>query len=72
MTDVPFLVFRKGFTEGTYGSSPDGAKVIGRSRKGEKLNRRNIQHSDGAKYMSYIKVAMLWLEHLMNLFKIFQ
>lgn len=72
MTDVPFLVFRKGFTEGTYGSSPDGAKVIGRSRKGEKLNKRNIQHSDGAKYMSYIKVAMLWLEHLMNLFKIFQ
>ncbi|XP_009792926.1 uncharacterized protein [Nicotiana sylvestris] len=62
-------ILRKGFTEGTYGSSPDGAKVIGRSRKGEKLNRRNIQHSDGAKYMSYIKVSREHYQRVKNSMK---
>ncbi|XP_070052021.1 uncharacterized protein [Nicotiana tomentosiformis] len=62
-------ILRKGFTEGTYGSSPDGAKVIGRSRKGEKLNKRNIQHSDGAKYMSYIKVSREHYQRVKNSMK---
>ncbi|WMV17707.1 hypothetical protein MTR67_011092 [Solanum verrucosum] len=60
---------RKGLTEGTYGSSPDGAKMAARSRKGEKLNKRNIQHSDGAKYMSYIKVSREHYQRVKNSMK---
>lgn len=28
--------------------------------KGDKIRKRNIYHSDGAKYMSYLKVRFLW------------
>ncbi|XP_060194918.1 uncharacterized protein LOC132624107 isoform X2 [Lycium barbarum] len=62
-------ITRKGFMEGTYGSSPDGAKMAARSRKGEKLNKRNIQHSDGAKYMSYIKVSREHYQRVKNSMK---
>lgn len=62
-------ILRKGFTEGTYGSSPDGAKMAARSRKGEKLNKRNIQHNDGAKYMSYIKVSREHYQRVKNSMK---
>ncbi|KAL3379047.1 hypothetical protein AABB24_004791 [Solanum stoloniferum] len=62
-------ILRKGLTEGTYGSSPDGAKMAARSRKGEKLNKRNIQHSDGAKYMSYIKVSREHYQRVKNSMK---
>lgn len=62
-------ILRKGFTEGTCGSSPDGAKMTARSRKGEKLNKCNIQHSDGAKYMSYIKVSREHYQRVKNSMK---
>ena len=29
-----------------------------RPGKGDKVNKRNIHHSDGAKYMSYLKVGI--------------
>jgi len=28
--------------------------------QGDKIHKRNIYHSDGAKYMSYLKVRFLW------------
>lgn len=37
--------------------SDDGMKVVVKSKKGEKLQKHNIQLGDGAKYMSYIKVV---------------
>ncbi|MCD9645705.1 hypothetical protein HAX54_034842 [Datura stramonium] len=43
--------------------------MAARSRKGEKLNKRNIQHSDGAKYMSYIKVSREHYQRVKNSMK---
>ncbi|XP_059669913.1 uncharacterized protein LOC132315599 isoform X2 [Cornus florida] len=40
-----------------YENSSDGLKVVARPRKGEKLHKQNIYCSDGAKYMSYIKIS---------------
>ncbi|KAL2529317.1 hypothetical protein Fot_21918 [Forsythia ovata] len=37
--------------------SSNSLKAVERPKKGEKLQKRNIQHGDGAKYMSYIKVS---------------
>ncbi|CAN4079039.1 unnamed protein product [Withania somnifera] len=62
-------IFRKGFMEGTYGSSPDGVKMAARPRKGEKLNKSNIQQNDGAKYMSYIKVSREHYQRVKNSMK---
>lgn len=39
--------------------TPDGALNAGaRSKKGDNLHKRNIYSSDGAKYMSYVKVGV--------------
>ncbi|GFY85147.1 hypothetical protein Acr_03g0019210 [Actinidia rufa] len=49
---------RKGFMKDIYDNSLTGRlKVVARPRKGEKLQKENIQHGDGSKYMSYIKVS---------------
>ncbi|CAL5368723.1 unnamed protein product [Camellia sinensis] len=48
---------RKGFMEDKYDNLPAALKVMARPTKGEKLHKRNIQCSDGSKYMSYIKVS---------------
>ncbi|CAN6703006.1 unnamed protein product [Malus baccata var. baccata] len=38
--------------------TPDGALNAGaRSKKGDNLHKRNIHSSDGAKYMSYVKIS---------------
>ncbi|CAA2991758.1 Hypothetical predicted protein [Olea europaea subsp. europaea] len=47
---------RQGFLDKNHDSS-NGLKAVERPKKGEKLQNRNIQHGDGAKYMSYIKVS---------------
>lgn len=41
----------------------DGLNVVPRKRKGEKIQKRNVQSGDGAKYMSYIKVIHLICLH---------
>ena len=51
------VVCRKGFMEDKYDNLPAALKVMERPTKGEKLHKRNIQCSDGSKYMSYIKVV---------------
>ena len=39
-------------------TAPDYALTVeARSRKGDKIQKRNIQQCDGAKYMSYFKVS---------------
>ncbi|PIN24228.1 hypothetical protein CDL12_03049 [Handroanthus impetiginosus] len=49
---------RRDFLDKISDNSSRGLKVATTvPRKGEKLHKRNIQHSDGAKYMSYIKVS---------------
>ncbi|KAL9162793.1 hypothetical protein ABFS82_06G000900 [Erythranthe guttata] len=49
---------RKEFWKKLSDNCSSGLNVVAAvSRKGEKLHKRNIQHSDGAKYMSYIKVS---------------
>ncbi|KAL3526245.1 hypothetical protein ACH5RR_010901 [Cinchona calisaya] len=48
---------RKGFSDSTLNNSSDGMKVVAKLKNGEKLQKRNIQLGDGAKYMSYIKVS---------------
>lgn len=48
---------RKGLMEDIHDNASDGLKVVARKRKGEKIQKRNVQSGDGAKYMSYIKVS---------------
>ncbi|KAL8134496.1 hypothetical protein AgCh_009500 [Apium graveolens] len=48
---------RKGFMEDIHDKTLDGLKMVARKRKGEKIQKRNVQSGDGAKYMSYIKVS---------------
>ncbi|KAL6508126.1 hypothetical protein OROHE_021668 [Orobanche hederae] len=49
---------RNGFLKTVSDNSSIGLKVVAAiSKKGEHLHKRNIQHTDGAKYMSYIKVS---------------
>ncbi|XP_027153090.1 uncharacterized protein LOC113753191 isoform X1 [Coffea eugenioides] len=48
---------RKGFSDSNLNNSSDGLKGIAKPKKVEKLQKRNIQFGDGAKYMSYIKVS---------------
>ncbi|GFQ01125.1 nuclear factor related to kappa-b-binding protein [Phtheirospermum japonicum] len=49
---------RNGFLKKISDNPSSGLKVVGAvSKKGEQLHKRNIQHTDGAKYMSYIKVS---------------
>lgn len=45
--------------EDFHDDASDGLKVVARKRKGEKIQMRNVQSGDGAKYMSYIKVSNL-------------
>ena len=56
--------YRKGFSDSNLNNSSDGLKGIAKPKKVEKLQKRNIQFGDGAKYMSYIKVIyvnrVLW------------
>lgn len=40
--------------------SEDVLNVETKLKKGYKLNKRNIQHNDGAQYMSYVKVRRLF------------
>ncbi|CAI9777225.1 unnamed protein product [Fraxinus pennsylvanica] len=47
---------RRGFLDKNHDSS-NGLKAVEWPKKGEKLQKRNIQHGDGAKYMSYIKIS---------------
>ncbi|KAK3039153.1 hypothetical protein RJ639_028899, partial [Escallonia herrerae] len=47
-------ICKNDFMEGKYDSSADRLKVVA---KPGKLQKRNIQRSDGSKYMSYIKVS---------------
>ncbi|GAB4847374.1 hypothetical protein Ancab_026432 [Ancistrocladus abbreviatus] len=37
--------------------SSDEPKSVSRSKKGEKLQKANINYGDGAKYMSYVKIS---------------
>ncbi|KAK1361279.1 putative nuclear factor related to kappa-B-binding protein [Heracleum sosnowskyi] len=48
---------RKGFMEDIHENASEGLKVVARKRKGEKIQKCNVQSGDGAKYMSYIKVS---------------
>ncbi|KAL3813942.1 hypothetical protein ACJIZ3_015210 [Penstemon smallii] len=48
---------RKGFLNKAPDTSSGELKVVAIPRKGEKLQKRNFQYGDGAKYMSYIKVS---------------
>lgn len=48
---------RKGSTTSKIDNSSDWLKGVSKLRKGEKLDKHNIQHDDGARYMSYIKVS---------------
>lgn len=48
---------RKIFSDGNANNISDGMKVDVKPKKGEKLQKHNIQLGDGAKYMSYIKVV---------------
>ncbi|KAL3526222.1 hypothetical protein ACH5RR_014594 [Cinchona calisaya] len=48
---------RKGFSDSNLNNSSDGLKGVAKPKKREKLQKRNIQLGDGAKYMSYIKVS---------------
>ncbi|KAM1111676.1 hypothetical protein ACFX2I_044663 [Malus domestica] len=48
--------------------TPDGALNAGaRSKKGDNLHKRNIHSSDGAKYMSYVKISKKQYEIVKNL-----
>lgn len=49
-------ICRKGFMEDIHDNASDGLKVVARQRKGENIQKCNVQSGDGAKYMSYIKV----------------
>ncbi|CAI9111644.1 OLC1v1011927C1 [Oldenlandia corymbosa var. corymbosa] len=48
---------RKVFSDSNVNNLSDSSKVAVMSKKGEKVQKRNIQLGDGAKYMSYIKVS---------------
>lgn len=52
---------RKGFmmdkSRKPLSGSDDTLKVVARSRKAERVNKRNVHCSDGAKYMSYFKIS---------------
>ncbi|KAL3631010.1 hypothetical protein CASFOL_023994 [Castilleja foliolosa] len=49
---------RNGFLKKISDNSFSGLKMVGAvSQKGEQLHKRNVDHTDGAKYMSYIKVS---------------
>ena len=54
-------IYEKGFIKDkdriVLTASDDALTVEARSRKGDKIHKRNIQQSDGAKYMSYFKVS---------------
>lgn len=56
-------VHGKGFMKDNYKNplfaSDDALDVGAKPIKGDKVNKRNIHLSDGAKYMSYIKVRFL-------------
>ncbi|KAI3457768.1 hypothetical protein Pfo_014431 [Paulownia fortunei] len=61
---------RNDFLKNISDNSSSGPKVVAAiTKKGEKLHRRNIQHSDGAKYMSYIKVSREQHERVKNSMK---
>ncbi|KAL2532383.1 hypothetical protein Adt_05734 [Abeliophyllum distichum] len=55
--DILQKMWRKGILDRKYDNICNGLKVVARPKKGEKLDRLNFQHDDGAKYMSYIKVS---------------
>ncbi|KAL2552643.1 hypothetical protein Fot_06262 [Forsythia ovata] len=55
--DILRKMWRKGILDRKYDNVCNGLKVVARPKKGEKLDRLNFQHDDGAKYMSYIKVS---------------
>lgn len=44
--------------------SDDALNVGARPRKGDKLHKRNIHRSDGAKYMSYFKVGFYFIIYI--------
>ncbi|XVE84247.1 hypothetical protein DITRI_Ditri16bG0155500 [Diplodiscus trichospermus] len=49
-------------------TSPDDAPPVeARTRKGDKIHKRNIQQSDGAKYMSYFKISKKQHELIKNM-----
>lgn len=51
-------ICRRDFLKKISDSTSSGLKVVAAApKKGEKLHKWNIQHNDGAKYMSYIKVV---------------
>lgn len=47
---------RKGIMDNQFGNSLDWNKAT-KTRRVEQLQKHNIQQTDGAKYMSYIKVT---------------
>ncbi|XWS32578.1 hypothetical protein CRYUN_Cryun22dG0001500 [Craigia yunnanensis] len=48
-------------------ASDDALTVEAKSRKGDKIHKRNIQQSDGAKYMSYFKISKKQHELIKNM-----
>ncbi|CAA2987550.1 Hypothetical predicted protein [Olea europaea subsp. europaea] len=55
--DILQKMWRKDVLDRKDGTVCNGLKVVTRPRKVGKLNKLNVQHDDGAKYMSYIKVS---------------
>lgn len=48
---------RKGQSDSKGDNSRDGLNLVIKHKRGEKVQKHNIQHSDGTQYMSYIKVS---------------
>lgn len=51
--------FKKDSSRNPLFASDDVQNVGAKPKKGDKLSKRNIHRSDGAKYMSYFKVRFL-------------
>ncbi|XP_031094302.1 uncharacterized protein LOC115998785 [Ipomoea triloba] len=59
---------RKGIMDNQFGNSLDWNKVT-KTRRVDQLQKHNIQQTDGAKYMSYIKVSKEHYERVKNSMK---
>ncbi|XP_022739582.1 uncharacterized protein LOC111291810 isoform X2 [Durio zibethinus] len=67
--EIQRRMYENGFTKDRIilNASDDVLTVEARSKKGDKLHKRNIQQSDGAKYMSYFKISKKQHELIKNM-----
>lgn len=63
------LLKSKGFVNRTPDTSSSGAKEVARQRKVDTVQKRNIQHGNGSKYMSYVKISKEQHERVKNSMK---